>query len=498
MDPSNRPEPFKRYPGIDPTPLPTDLRLDGAAALNVLAGRAQGDEGGEHPIDLQFLARLLFLAAGVTRISRHGSRPTYFRAAPSAGNLHPLETYLVTGGLPGLETGVNHFAPDIFGLEQLRTGDHRGVVADAAAEPNLRQCSALLVLSAIPWRTAWKYGERGWRHVYWDAGTMLANLLAVAESAAVRARLLFGFRDADLCRLIGVDGRTEFPIVVVALEAAVPGGRDGPQAAERRPAKLTELSPETTELSRAPVELPLITAAQQAGRLETADQVAAWRDAAQTGLQHRTGKESTAVPPEVPATGPLDSVILARGSTRVMRHGIPPPEALSWALGAANRPVPADVLPLGRPLLSHELSVHALAGLEPGRYRWDDGQLSLRRATSEAEARAVAAHLCLDQALGGDSAYTLFTCADLDEILRLLGDRGYRVAQTAAGVAVGRVQLAAFALGYGATGLTFYDDEVSAAFSTTEACLMVCSVGEPAYTSVPGGRPGQPAELALM
>ncbi|HEX6232856.1 MAG TPA: hypothetical protein VFZ63_06995 [Jiangellaceae bacterium] len=59
---------------------------------------------------------------------------------------------------------------------------------------------------------------------------------------------------------------------------------------------------------------------------------------------------------------------------------------------------------------------------------------------------------------------------------------------------MGRMQLAAFALGYGATGLTFYD-EVSTTFSTSAACMMACSVGEPSYTPVPGGRPGHPTEL---
>lgn len=56
-----------------------------------------------------------------------------------------------------------------------------------------------------------------------------------------------------------------------------------------------------------------------------------------------------------------------------------------------------------------------------------NGDIALRAARSVAEARATAAHLCLDQALGGDSAYTLFACADLGEVLHHLGDRGYRV-----------------------------------------------------------------------
>ena len=45
------------------------------------------------------------------------------------------------------------------------------------------------------------------------------------------------------------------------------------------------------------------------------------------------------------------------------------------------------------------------------------------------------------------------------------GARGYRAAQLAAAIAGGRTYLAAYALGLGATGLTFFDDDVTAFFS---------------------------------
>ena len=76
-----------------------------------------------------------------------------------------------------------------------------------------------------------------------------------------------------------------------------------------------------------------------------------------------------------------------------------------------------------------------------------------------------------------------------------LGARGYRAAQLEAGIVAGRLQLAAFALGLGGTGLTFFDDPVSQFFGTGDACLLVSSIGVPAYRSKPGGRPGAPTEL---
>ena len=161
----------------------------------------------------------------------------------------------------------------------------------------------------------------------------------------------------------------------------------------------------------------------------------------------------------------------------------------------ATRPVPADALPPGQTLLEHFVSVHAVDGIPAGHYEFREDELRLRRGLPSRQARAIAAHLCLDQALGGDSAYTLFVCAQLHDVLDVLGDRGYRVAQSVAGIVVGRLQLAAFALRYGSTGLTFYDDEVSVTFNTRAACLIACSVGVPAYVSRAGGLPLHPAEL---
>jgi hypothetical protein len=59
-----------------------------------------------------------------------------------------------------------------------------------------------------------------------------------------------------------------------------------------------------------------------------------------------------------------------------------------------------------------------------------------------------------------------------------------------------RLALAAFTLGYGATGLTFYDQLVSQFFGTPAQCLLVTAVGVPAYRNRVGHGPGTPAELA--
>ena len=58
----------------------------------------------------------------------------------------------------GITSGVYHFAPIEFGLAQLRQGDF--LAALSVTTP------VALVLTGLVWRTTWKYGERGWRHLY--------------------------------------------------------------------------------------------------------------------------------------------------------------------------------------------------------------------------------------------------------------------------------------------------------------------------------------------
>ena len=109
-----------------------------------------------------------------------------------------------------------------------------------------------MLVTGIPWRTGWRYRERGYRHIYWDAGTMLAQFLALADSAGLPARLYTRFPDAEVAALTGADRVHEFPVAVVALDEAPPALDPAGPAARG-------------EVDAAPLEFPLVTAAQRAG-----------------------------------------------------------------------------------------------------------------------------------------------------------------------------------------------------------------------------------------
>jgi SagB-type dehydrogenase family enzyme len=481
LDPSNRPAPFKHYVGLPTRPLPEDLPVPEEKATEILSGLPARAGG---VVEDRALARLLFLAAGVIRVARppEPAEPIYFRAAMSAGNLHPVELYVVCGELPGIPAGVYHFAPAEFGLTMLRRGDFRPALVGATGETSVASSPATLVLSGLPWRTGWKYGERGYRHLYWDAGAVLANLLVAADAGGVPVRVLAGFVDAEVSRLVGVDGTSEFPLALAVI------GRGHEPAAAAPP--VDRLDVEVAPLSPRPVTFPLVVDAQQAGALVSSDGVVGWRQAA-------GGAAPTGSPVPLPASADtryLDEVVLQRGSTRLMRREPVSRDVLEWGLAVAARPLPGDVDASGA-LVGHHVSVHAVDGVVPGAYRWRPGGLDVVRT---GDVRDHTEHLCLDQPLGGDAAFTVFHTTPLDDVVVRLGARGYRAVHLAAGVAAGRLALAAVALGYGASGITFFDNEVARFFSTRDSCLLATAVGVPAYRNRAGGRPRAPAELTRL
>src|SRR5882672_3766344 len=178
LDWDNKPFPFKVYTDIPGLHLPREIDVLATPALAAIAG-----EGAAAPsaLTLAALTSLLYYVAGVTKRKTYpGGGEVLFRAAASTGALYQTEVYVVAGDVEGLPAGLYHFCPGDFTLRRLREGDVRGAVADAAADPALARRAATLVLTAIYWRNTWKYQARGYRHLFWDSGTMLANVLAVA------------------------------------------------------------------------------------------------------------------------------------------------------------------------------------------------------------------------------------------------------------------------------------------------------------------------------
>jgi SagB-type dehydrogenase family enzyme len=232
-------------------------------------------------------------------------------------------------------------------------------------------------------------------------------------------------------------------------------------------------------LSREQVDYPLLREALAASALPAPDAVRAWRAARAPAPRSVAGDVVALPPPELQRGRSLGETIQRRGSTRQFSHAPLTSEELATALWAATRPIPADV---AGGLVDLYIVVNAVDGVPPGAYHYVPDAHRLARVAA-GDFRRQSAFLTLEQPLGGDAAAVMYFLAPLDALLRALGDRGYRLANLEAGIAGGRAYLAAYALGFGASGLTFYDAEVVRFFSPAasgEDAIFVVALGRAA------------------
>ncbi len=185
---------------------------------------------GATPLSLLELSRLLWASAGITTsfITPHGQ--DFYRAAPTAGALYPIETYVVANRVEGLEPGLYHYRvagvdilerPIVEGshsLEQLKTGDLRSEISAAALDqPMCAKAGAVFMWTAVFARSEWKYRERAYRYFYLDAGHMAAHLSLAAVAQGLGSCPVAAFYDDEVNALLGVDGQTEGIVYMTAV-----------------------------------------------------------------------------------------------------------------------------------------------------------------------------------------------------------------------------------------------------------------------------------------
>ena len=465
LDWENQPLPFKIYTDLPPIPLPEHLSSSAMPALEAISAQVV-EVNSRNTLDAQSLAEILFLSAGITRRRSYAGGEMLFRAAACTGALYHIDLYLVCGKLAGLDAGVYQFSPQDFALRSLRAGDYRSVLVRASGEePAMVNAPCMIVSASTFWRNAWKYQARAYRHCYWDNGTLLANLLAGAAGRQIPATVILGFVDAAVNGLLDLDELREAPLSIVAL------GRGSTRAASATPIEPLKLK--TMPLSKSEVNYPEMEAMHEASSLETETEVVAWRGEAEKAKDGRIEDEGKTKNRRFPLQSlregniPEDSiedVIIRRGSTReFLREPISFAE-LSTILDRATRGISTDCLGAEETLNELYLICHAVEGLPSGAYvlRRRERVLELLK---EGDFRRDAGHLGLGQEIPADCSVNIYFLADLTRALKRFGNRGYRAGQLEAAIMGGKIYLAAYAQRLGASGLTFFDDDVTEFFS---------------------------------
>jgi SagB-type dehydrogenase family enzyme len=170
----------------------------------------------------------LYHIAGLTAKKTYPSGEYYLRINPSAGALYPNELYFQARGLDNVEDGIYHYEVSSPSITLLHKISH-----DEGIEPYLGYETAmkgyLFLVSAIYYRSSWKYKNRAFRYCLLDAGHLLGSLEASALLKPHAVQVIYNIDKEKLNRMFGFETQEWFLSAVVI---AVPLREQAVQAIE--------------------------------------------------------------------------------------------------------------------------------------------------------------------------------------------------------------------------------------------------------------------------
>lgn len=209
-----KPEMYKHYPKAPKYKLGVPQKDGGMPLWEAINLRHSIRNFKNQPLKKDIFSQLLWATQGIT----HKSVGFEFRAAPSAGALYPVETYLVIHNVEEIESGIYHYGVQNHELEQLKKGDFREAVARAALDQDMAySASVVFIWTAVFQRSKWKYDQRAYRYVYLDAGHIAQNLALAAVSFELGTCQIGALYDEEVNALIGIDGEEESVVYLSAV-----------------------------------------------------------------------------------------------------------------------------------------------------------------------------------------------------------------------------------------------------------------------------------------
>ena len=438
----------------------------------------------------QRLSKLLVCSYGLTGAIPTTGEPHYLRSSPSAGGLYPAEIYLISRGTPLLPAGLYHYHSKTHTLVHYWDSDVWTPLKSACFwNSTLENTQLALVVTAVFFRSAWRYQDRAYRRIFLDSGHLLGNIELSGALSDFRPHLIGGFADEAIDQLLYLDSSQEGAIAVLPL-------------ADLREVR-ENLSRTRTALPTAPqLSYPhisdgnLLRYMHQATRIPVnPDAKVNWKlaDTVETSDKYNFPfclKVPTATEPiqwEAGLDG-LEQTIVQRRSTRAYTGDPLTLGELKAILDFTYQPhnyieQGLDGFPdyFDLSLVETFIAVSGVTGLEEGCYYYAPHTQELRQIRFK-NFRQELHFLCLGQDLGRDAGAIVFHTADLKRAIAAYGDRVYRYLHMDAGHLGQRLNLAAIQMGLGVSGIGgFFDDQVNEVLGIPqdEAVLYITTIGRP-------------------
>jgi SagB-type dehydrogenase family enzyme len=461
LDWTSQPNPFRRYLGAKTIELP----LSGAAAP-AFPGPAPTPAA----LTLETLGLFFELSFGLSAWKSVEGSTWALRNNPSSGNLHPTESYALLDALPGAgnAAALYHYAPEPHALEERAIYDAPRILPEGGF---------VLALTAIPWREAWKYGERAFRYCQLDGGHAFGAAAQAAAALGWRATLLTAPADDEISALLGLaredaahrrEGEHPEALMWIATDPSAPTPAFDPKQA-LEPTRAWRGS--ANRLSDDHDGWPAVDLALRFCRKPRGDMLAA----------------PAALPQEAVTGTDIGDVVRRRRSAQRMDGQTSLPLAAFAAMLKALAPGAGPMMSCFpyAPRIAPAFFVHRVDGLAPGLYllaRDAETTQRLRAAMSpeflwravdvggvelillsEGDVEREATRLSCLQPIAGKGCFGLSMIADFTRTLDEDGEFGYRRLHWEAGLIGQVLYLYATAFGVAGTGIgCFFDDELHA------------------------------------
>lgn len=505
LDWANQPNPFRRFDGAELVRLPL-LKPDDEPRSPSYNAIYQPGAVPVQSLTNRTISRFFELALGLSAWKKAGESEWALRNNPSSGNLHPTEGYVLLPPTDGLDLkpGLYHYAPREHGME-LRAACSPAAISRLLA--HFPSGALLFGLTSVHWREAWKYGERAFRYCNHDIGHAIGSARIAAATLGWKMALLDGVDQNQIARVLGthrVDDfsgvESEHPDCLAVIwpgEAEVESLASSSRENQGLPLFLDEAA--VTGVAVGPWHGKANELSREHGvHWDVIDQVAeaSWKTSLEHVIVPRSG--TSIVPAETRhasrTTGDAAAIIRQRRSAvsfdgrtsisattffHVLQRVMPRVEQPQ-----VQRPMPWDALPWD-PAIHLMLFVHRVEGLEPGLYvlARDPNKLPFLQQSMNPElewtsapgcpedlplfwllqgnAQRLAAQVSCQQAIAGDSAFSLGMLAEFEGRLRQGGPWWYPRLFWETGLLGQVLYLEAEAAGVRGTGIgCFFDDPV--------------------------------------
>lgn len=456
LDWANKPSEYKTYVSADKIVLDTVLP-EPDPQLRHLIEKKEDPEHSRH-IGLKELTCFFSMAYRHTIETRFPGGSFRHRTVPSAGGLYPCELYMACQSVDGLKTGLYHYSVQDHCL--FRTGADKVRSEIFLPEPTTSSSDVMLAffVTAVFFRSAWKYRDRSHRYHLLDSGHLLENVMTGLKILEMPMRCHYDFNDSAANDFLHLDPNRETVLAIVT----VPGQdlTDDTACTSDAGSEWADASAQYSPLPVREIRYPAVesffAAACEVRRVDEKKEI----DHSVTDQPLESGISFM----KLEKWPDMDGYCKSLYGRRSMRNYVPETmeksglhALLEYICAADDLTGPVDEIQ--KDILCLGFLAQQVQGIEPGAYLIDRRDMSYARY-KKGSLISQMAHICLDQQWLAGAAMHFFMSVNLEQLDRVFGPRGYRYALLTSGRLGQKIYIAATAIGFGCCGIgAFYDNE---------------------------------------